>query len=405
MMFKNPSSINELKCAGAPTLKKIRIVNSKINSINTNAIHNVTDIKMIEFENVTIANIQSRAIEAIMGDTAMFSIQNSNVATLDYNSINVQTMTATISQNTFGDLTGRTINITADNLYVTGNTFKEVSANGLVLKAGYIEFVNNEIDTVLRNAFYSIKCTNKGALRIFNFSKNIIRTIAPLSLLVDYTSCKSIGTTVIFSNNQIDCTCRNVAFLKTGPINTEYSNLILDVKSNNTCISTPCILPVEIIKKLIDSNMCQLKLDAQLMCLLYNDRPSHNEVTTDDYIIEPTSTIYFVRHANSQNGDTSAAMTDIDQNKLTHNQLNRMNKTTVKGGFDSLNDLVETLRGTNHQRPTSETKTSVSEYTSQCAGNQCMNSYNRQKALDFYKYMYAQIRSPKTTDNNKQTKA
>lgn len=399
MMFKNPSTNNELKCAGSPTLKKIRVVNSKINLVNTNAIRNVTEIKVIEFDNVTIANIENHAIDAIMGDNAIFSIQNSNIATLDYNSINIQTTTATISQNSFGDLTGRTINITADNLYITGNMFKEISANGFFLKAGNIEFVNNDIDTVLRNAFNSIKCANKGISRIFNFSKNKIRSIAPHSLLIEYTYCKSIGTTVIFSNNQFDCKCRNVAFLKTGPINTEYSNLILDVKSNNTCVSAPCILPVEIIKKLIDSNMCQLKLDARLMCLLYNDRQQHDELTTEEYIIEPTSTIYVVRHANSQNGDTSAAMTDIDQSKLTNNQLNRMNKTTVKGLFDSLNDFVETLRNTDHQRTTSETKTSVSEYASQCVGSECMNDYDRQKALDFYKYVYAQIRSPKTTEN------
>lgn len=376
-------------------------MNSKINSVDTNAIHNVTEIKIIEFENVTIANIQSHAIDAVMGDSAVFSIQNSNVATLDYNSINVQTTIATISQNTFGDLTGRTINITADNLYVTGNTFKEISANGFIFKAGYTEFVNNEIDTVLRNAFNSVKCTSKGTSRIFNFSRNKIRTMAPHSLLIDYTGCKSIGTTVTFNNNQIDCKCRNVAFLITGLINIEYSNLILDVKSNNTCISAPCILPVEIIKKLIDNNMCQLKLDAQLMCLLYYDRESHNEVTTDEYIIEPTSTIYVVRRANSQNGDTSAAMTDIDQNKLTNNQLNVMNKTTVKGVFDSLNDFVETLRSTNHHRTTSEAKTSVSDNSSRCVGGQCTNSYDRQKALDFYKFVYAQLRPPKTTENKK----
>lgn len=390
MMFKNPSSINELKCAGSPTLKKIRIVNSKINSVNTNAIRNVTEIKMIEFENVTIANIQSNAIEAIMGDNAVFSVQNSNITSLGYNSMNIQTTTATISQNTFGDLNGRTINITADNLHITRNTFKEISANGFILKAGKFEFLNNEIDTVLRNAFNSVKCANKGTSRIFNFSKNLIRTIAPHSLLIEYTSCKSIGTNVIFSNNEIDCKCRNVAFLKTGPINTEYSNLILDVKSNNTCISAPCILPVEIIKKLIDSNMCQLKLDAQLMCLLYNDRQSPNEVTTDEYIIEPTSTIYVVRHD---------MVTDIDQNKLTNNQLNGMNKTTVKGVFDSLNDIVETLRSTDHHGTTSERKTSVSEYTSRCGESECMNEYDRQKALDFYKFVYAQLRALKTTDN------
>lgn len=399
MMFKNPSSINELKCAGSPTLKKIRVVNSKINLVNTNAIYNVTKIKIIEFENITIANIQNHAIEAIMGDNAVFSIQNSNIATLDYNSMNVQTTTALISQNTFGDLTGRTINITADNLYVTGNLFKQISAHGFILKAGNFEFVNNEIDTVLQNAFNSIKCQSKDTSTIFNFSENKIRIIAPHSLLIEYASCKSIGTTVIFSNNQIDCRCRNTAFLKIGPINTEYSNLIFDAKSNNTCISAPCVLPVEIIKKLIDRNMCQLKLDAQLMCLLYNDRQQHDEVTNDEYIIEPTSTIYVVRYANSQNGDTSAAMTDIDQSKLTNNDLNRMNKTTVKGVFDSLDDFVETLRSTNHQRTTSETKIAVTENTNRCVGSQCTN--HRQKALDFYKHVYAQLRSPKTTENKK----
>lgn len=398
MMFKNPSSINELKCTGSPTLNKIRVVNSKINSIDSYAIHNVTGIKNIEFENVTIANIQNQAIAAIMGDNSIFSIQNSNVVSLDYSSISVQTTTATLSLNTFGDLTGRTVNITADNIYVTGNTFKEISANGLVIKAGKIEINNNKFDAILRHAFSSVKCARKGTTKRFNFLNNKIKSIAPFSLLIDFNSCKSIGTTVTFSNNQIDCKCRNAAFLKTGPINTEYSNLIFEASSNNTCISAPCLLPVEIIKKLIDENMCQLKLDAQVMCLLYNDRKTNNEVTTDEYVVEPTSTFYVVGHANSQNGDASAALTAIDQNMLKDNQLNRMNKTTIKVVFDSSNDFVETLRSTNHQRPTTDTKTTANE----CVGSQCRNSvYERQKALDFYKFVYAQLRPPKPTEIKK----
>ncbi|XP_049877981.1 uncharacterized protein LOC126375161 [Pectinophora gossypiella] len=403
-LFKSPTTMSELKCAGSTTLRKIRVTNSKINSINTNAIYNVTGMKSIEFENVTIINIQNQAIEAIMGnDNSMFTIINSNIDNLDFKGITVHSASVTISQSTFGDIIGSALNITADYLYITGNTFKEICANGWILKSGNADITNNDISALKRGAFTNVKCAWKRMNRKwFTFSRNRIESIESHSLVMDYTSCKTAGTVVTFTDNKFDCKCRNIAFLNTAAVNSEFSNLIFDVKYNNTCFNAPCMLPVDVIKMLIESDMCQLKLDSQVMCLLYNDKHSNNEVTVNEDFTEPTSTFYVIGHAN-RNGDASAAMTAIDKDILRTNNLNMTNRTAVKVVFDSSRDFVETLRSTGtHSRPTEEAKAPNNVYVNRCVGNHCRNNaYDKQKALDFYKYVYAQLRQPKQNDVKK----
>lgn len=404
-LFKSPSSLTELKCSGSTSLRKIRVINSKINSINTKAIFNVSGIKTIEFENVTIANIQNQAINAIMGyDNTVFTILNSNIDNLDFNGITVQSKTTTISQNTFGDVIGSAVNLTSDYLYITGNSFKKIIANGLILKSVNTDITNNDIKVLKRGALTNVKCLRKKSNRKqFNFSKNRIENVEPHSLIFDYASCKTAGAVVTIQGNKIDCRCRNINHLTT---NTEMNDLILNLAHNNTCLSAPCTLPVEIIKLLIESEMCQLNLDPQVMCLLYNDKHA-NEVTTDDEVTEVAPTFYLIRQANSPNGDASAAMTAIDKDVLLNDgHLNMTNRTTVKVVFDSSKDFVETLRSTSstHRRPVEEAKIPINEYVNKCVGSHCRNNaYDRQKALDFYKYVYAQLRSPRLDESKKNT--
>ncbi|XP_026742967.1 uncharacterized protein LOC113504740 [Trichoplusia ni] len=405
-MFKSPTTLTELKCLGAPKLKSIRISNSKINTISTKAIHNVTGIKNIEFDNVTITDVRNQAVEAIMSSDSMFTITNTLIENFESKGITVQGTSVTISENTFEDIKGGALNVTADNLHVTGNKFKEINANGFVFKSVNTDITQNEFSKLKANAFNGIKCQRKrNNKKHFTFTQNRIISLEPHGITFDYASCKSAGTAVTFSGNKIDCKCRNIAFLKTSTTNTELHNIILDNSNNNTCLSAPCTLPVDIVKILIDSDMCQLTLDPQVMCLLYSDK--HNqEVTTDEDVTEPAPTFYLIRQANSPRGDASAAMTALDKDDLlkdTH--LNMTNRTAIKVVFDSSKDFVETLRSTStsHKRPAEEPKSPPEEYVNRCVGAQCRNNvaYDRQKALDFYKYVYAQLRPPRPTDNKK----
>lgn len=405
-LFKSPTTLTELKCLGSASLRKIRVVNSKINSIKTNAIYNVTGVKSIEFENVTIVNVENGAIEAIMGyENTVFTIRNSNIDNLDFNAITVQTAVITVSQNMFDDVIGNAINITAEYLRVSGNHFKEIYANGLLLKSVNTDITDNYINSLKRDALRNIKCATKStSTKQFNFSGNKIENVEPYSLIFDFDSCKSAETVVSITNNKIDCRCRNIAFLSPPTSNSEFSALVLDVANNNTCLSAPCTLPVEILKLVLESDMCQLNLDPQVMCFLYNDKHSNNEVTTDDDITEPEPTFYLIRQANSPNGDASAAMTAIDKDILNGNQLNMTNRTIVKVVFDSSKDFVETLRSTStsHKKTDDSKIPQNTEYVNRCVGSHCRNNaYDKQKALDFYKYVYAQLRPPRPSEKKK----
>lgn len=90
-MFKSPVTSTELKCLGTTSLSKIRITNSKIKLINTKAIYNVTGIKAIEFDNVTINDAEIQAIEANMGfSLTAFTITNSKIDNLRSKAIAVR---------------------------------------------------------------------------------------------------------------------------------------------------------------------------------------------------------------------------------------------------------------------------------------------------------------------------
>lgn len=390
-------------------MKKIRVINSKINAISTRAIYNVTGIKSIEFENVTIANIESQAIEAIMGnDNTLFSMVNCKIENLEFKGIVVKSKTAVIDNNVFDDLIANVVNITSDFLQMTKNTIKDIYSNALLLRSVNSDITNNNINLLKVNALVGVKCLRKRASNIyFIFSKNKIQTVEPHSLVFDYASCKSAGTAISVNQNKIDCKCRNISYLTSSTTNSELNNLILDVVNNNTCISAPCSLPVEVVKLLLDSDMCQLNLDPQVMCLLYSDRKNNNnEVTTDEDVTEPAPTFYLIRQANAPNGDASAAMTAIDKDDLLRDgNLNMTNRTAIKVVFDSSLDFVETLRSTGTRRkPVEEPKPpQTEEYINRCVGNQCRNNvvYDRQKALDFYKYVYAQLRPPRPNDKKK----
>lgn len=398
-IFKSPSSMNELKCSGTSTLKKIKIVNSKINSINTRAIFNVSGIKSVEFDNVTIMDVQNQAIEAIMGnDNTIFSILNSRIENLKYKGITVQSTTVIVTKNIFDNIITNTINITADNVHITRNKFKQV--NGLVLKFVTADISRNNITVLKGNALTSVKCIRKKTNKMqLIFSKNNIENLEPYSLIFDFNSCKP--GSVAFTNNKINCKCRDIAFINSETTNAGLRGLILDVTYNNTCLSAPCILPVDVLKLLLESDMCQVNLDTEIMCLLYNDKHAPaNEVTTDEQVTEPEPTFYLIKQANPPNGDVSAAMTAINKDDLLRDSnLNMTNRTAIKIVFDSSRDFVETLRSisTSQTRQTEKPNTaSKEEYVNQCVGAQCRNNvaYDRQKALEFYKYVYAQLRSP-----------
>lgn len=408
-LFKSPNSNTELKCMGASNYKKIHVLNSKINSIKTKAFYNISGIKSVEFDNVTITNIQTQGIEVITtNDNTLFTLGNSKIESLELKSFTIVTSTIKVVNNIFGDTKSNFLNVTADNLFIIGNNFKEINNNGIFTNAVNTEITDNTVESLKADALTNIKCSRKRInKRHMHFLRNQIKKLEPYSLYFDYTSCKTAGSQIIYSDNIIDCKCRNIAFLNSQS-NPELNNMVLNLANNNTCLVPNCILPVEVVKLLLESHMCHLNLDPQVMCLLYNDKHSaniSNEVTTDE-ATEPAPTFYLIRQANPLNGGAGAAMTAIDKDDLLKgSHLNMTNRTTIKVVFDSSRDFVETLRSTNRtrNRPLENKSPSKEEYVSHCVGTQCRNNaaYNRQRALDFYKYVYAQLRTPRVNDNKK----
>lgn len=407
--IKTPKGNTERKCTGNSVLKALHVKNSKITTIAEKAIENVTGMRMIEFHNVSITQIESHAINAQMGyENTIFIINNCKIDNMDTKAFTIQSKTTTISSNTFNNLNFNTINITSDVLQIQDNAMKTVKAHAFTTKSSMTDITGNDINLLQTNALANMRCAKKRCnKRHFNVISNTIKNIEPHSLLFDYTTCKSSTSPISFSSNKIDCHCQNIAFLYNTPSNgsNDLKNMILNVKNNNTCISAPCILPVEIVKTLMDNDMCGVDPNLQVKCLLYNDRSTSPIVEgKDEEATEQAPTFYLIRQANTEGA--SAAMTAIDKNNIfLDSHLNMTNRTTIQVEFDSSKDFVENLRNTNasHKTP-SQLNLTIHENThNRCSGSQCKNAvaYDRQKALDFYKYVYAQLRPPRDSKNNK----
>ncbi|XP_041969447.1 uncharacterized protein LOC121726247 [Aricia agestis] len=390
-IFKSAASSTEQKCMGASHFRKLRVVNSKINVINTKAISNVTQVESVEFENVTICDIDSQGIEvAARSNRTVFTITNSKILNLDFMAVGIQSATVKLINNEFEDLRSNAVNITAENLLIRGNKFKEINANCIITSAIKTDVSDNDINLLKTNALAGVKCAKRPGNKEMKFTRNRIAKVEPLSLHFDSNSCKT--STVVYRENRIDCRCRSISFLNS---DNYLNDIILDTANNNTCALDACALPVDVVKLLIESDMCHLDLDPRVVCLLYNDKHPNdtNDVTTDSEVTE-VPTFYLIRQANTLHD--GGAMTAINKDDLLRDsQLNITNRTTVKVVFDPSRDFVETLRSTSGT--TKSKAPPKEEYINRCVGSQCKNTvqHDRQKALEFYKYVYAQLRTPR----------
>ncbi|GBP43202.1 Transmembrane protein 245 [Eumeta japonica] len=407
--FKSPATSTQRKCLGVPTLKSFTIRNSKVNLIKEGAIYNATGVQKIEFNNVTIDNIEKRAIDAIMvGRDTSFTIDNTKIDNLKSNSVVVVTKTATITGNTFGSVLSYSVNITADSVKLSNNMFNKIEQSGLSFRGTAIDIVNNSIDMLSSNALADIKCSRrKSSYQYLNFSNNTIRNVEPYSLWFDHASCKNSDGVVTVRNNKIRCKCQDISFLTmSNPIHQDLNNLFLDPNNNNTCLSAPCLLPIEVVKILTRNHMCQLDLNPQVTCMLYydNKRNVTETIVEDEETTEPAPTFYLIRQASVPSGDAGVALTAMDRDDLLRaSNLNVTNRTMIRVVFDSSRDFVDTLRSTSISRSRHDERPRPAEDAfpvARCTGSRCRNVANdRQKALDFYKYVYAQLRLPRPDVN------
>lgn len=377
-----------MRCSGG-VHKSLVIKNTKINTIENNAITNVFGVR-IEFDNVDIDVIESDAISIRMASESEFILNNSRVDLIEANGVTVAANRTIINDNIIVTLNQHSFNLTSDETEMERNLFMEIKEYAFVIESTSIDIKDNVISNLRRDALSAIKCRNNSSNGYINFTNNKIHRMEPYSLLFDYNSCKNVNAVIAFTNNKLNCNCQHAAYLLANEVGekTELKAMILDNKNNNTCLSAPCYLPLEIIKTLVDGDMCRLNLNDQIKCLLYND---NNTIINSPYSDEETSTtlsFYIIRQANEVSDNLST--TDLD-NIIKDGKINITNRTIVKVAFDPVRGFIESLRNTNVSSKTEPENNDTEMY--EPANNrgrvEDQHKYNfekdREKASNFYK--------------------
>lgn len=444
---------------------RIFFKNVTVEQIDHNAFYNLHGIKEFVFENITVRTIKERAFNNIvMGVDGVFLIKDSNIYILGSNAVNVNSGKFIFSQNEVNELHSNGLNITAEQVIIQRNNFSLIKPEAFGIVSNCVEITYNDFDLIKTSAFMNVKTDCRNKLSQYTFSYNKVRNVEIGSLYFDRSTFESSDKQMDMQHNMINCVCSRLAWLYFYPylgdafnIVTELNDKLLSPDNNNTCLDSPCYLPLSIIKIVIVNNMCHLAAETRMMCYLYYDKTIHNisaqELELNSHykkqtglsnlenydlnlgglelnVTEPAPAFYVIKPTSRHNltsreklripddfnelHDTQGKLENIALQDSSVNKSNSSSKQRdiIDGRIIGLVSYIRTLNISNvtidkilnkdnNSTPASQREPQVSsegvhfQSTSKCFDKESCSRYvqeNKQKALDFYKYIYSQLR-------------
>lgn len=446
---------------------RILFKNVTIEQIDHNAFYNLHGLKEFVLDNIVVRTIKERAFNNIvMGVGGVFIIKNSDIYILSSNAINVNSHKFIFSQNQVSELHSNGLNITAEQVIIPRNKFSLVKPEAFGIVSNCVQITYNDFDLIKTSAFMNIKTDCWTKLSQYNFSYNKVRNLEIGSLYFDRSTFESSDKQMYMQHNVINCVCSRLAWLYFYPylgdafnIVTELNDKLLSLDNNNTCLDSPCYLPLSIIKIVIVNNMCHLAAEARMMCYLYYDKTIHNisaqelELNShykkqtglsnlENYNLnlgglelnatEPAPAFYVIKPRiapkhNLTNREDLPTSDDLNDSRDTQGKLENItlqdssvNKSNVSSQQRDVIDarvmgLVSYMRTLNisnatidkiinrhnnstfasQREPQTSSLGDSFQSISKCFDKESCSKYvqeNKQKALDFYKYLYSQLR-------------
>lgn len=451
-------------------VERILFKNVTIGQIDHNAFYNLHGIKEFIFDNIVVRTIKERAFNNIvMGVDGVFVMNNSNIYILCSNAVNVNSPKFIFSQNEVNELHSNGLNITAEQVIIQRNNFSLIKPEAFGIVSNCVEITYNDFDLIKTSAFMNIKTDCRNGLSQYTFSYNKVRNVEIGSLYFDRSTFESSDKQMDIKHNMINCVCSRLAWLYFYPylgdafnIVTELNDKLLSLDNNNTCLDSPCYLPLSIIKIVIVNNMCHLAAEARMMCYLYYDKTirnisaqelelnSHYKKQTglsnlENYdlnlggfelnVTEPAPAFYVIkprtvsrhnltsreelptRDGLNESRNTQGKLENIalQDSSVDKRNVSSQQRDIIDGRIMGLVSYMRTLNISNatidkilnkdnNSTPASQREPHASsegvnfQSISKCFDKESCSRYvqeNKQRALDFYKYLYSQLRPVK----------
>lgn len=429
--FRNPSSDVEKKCFGNKTnLESVLIDNVTIGLMDYNSFENCDRISTFVINNTLIEAIKENAINGDFADHGKFILMNSVIKSIRPYAFNIKSEHILIQNNRIEILPSNVFNFTASKVVISNNNIDCVKTEALGITTNEIQIVENSFKFLKTGALININPMDVKTPFIYNFSLNEIYNLEVGSLYFNTTSLpKILGKYVHLGNNVIDCQCNRLAWLTDFPYMGDTYNSaarlnshILEPKYNNTCMFSPCNLPLNIVKVLLNNNLCHFFIAPVHMCDLYRN-PMINNISLsemqDAYSVQSYNRSYdnseMSDEVSANRSESPPAFYVIKPENFMKN-LSKSNKTNDSSAYsvdEYSMDLIEYLRSYNVPNVTvdkmltasrkslnqnDEASKNNSSANSKCYNKESCSKYiqeNKKKALDYYKSFYEQFLKPK----------
>lgn len=436
-LFRNPSTDIEKKCIGNKNnLASILINNVTIGLMDYNSFENCDGISTLVINNTLIETIKENAINGEFSESGKFILMNSILKSIRPYAFNIKSDYVLIHNNRINELPSNVFNFTATKVVISENEIDCVKTEALGINTNEVQIIKNRFKLLKTGALINISPMDASTPFIYNFTQNEIHNLEVGSLYFNSTSLpKILSENVYMGNNVINCQCNRLAWLTDFPYMGDVYNFaarlnshILDSKFNNTCMFSPCKLPLDIVKVLLNNNMCQFFIAPRPLCYLYQDPMINNMSTTEmrnAYSIQTDNNSYDSSEMSDEvsiNGTEPAPafyiikpeyFTKNYSSKPNNNKNNSSSENSTYSVDEYSVDLIEYLRSYNVPNVTVDKMLTASRknlnqndvgsknnssINSKCHDKESCSKYiqeNKKKALDYYKSFYEQFLKPK----------
>lgn len=266
----------------------ITFTNVHIGTIQKDAFHNMTDVKVFDWDSVHVETMEPLAVQVEMEKDKSFRIINSHFKKLDYKAFNARSSSIQIIGNSFQELPRNVIDATSFQFDFKNNTMEKVHSFAIILLSQDITIQYNNFTSMktsalqgigpglLENAFMSF-----GQLKFtYNFNNNTILHSDIGGLNPDWIAYKNVRSYVYASGNYLPCSCKELGWitLRSG-LGEEFSDMMtfnskyLDKTNHNLCLNAPCPLPVTVMAAMhIKFGQCGATLPLASWCKKFDAR-------------------------------------------------------------------------------------------------------------------------------------
>ncbi|KAF5294956.1 hypothetical protein FQA39_LY13319 [Lamprigera yunnana] len=237
-------------------LHSITFKNVTIDTIESEAFRNLTDVKEFYMENVRVNKIHFGAVQVQFVPGAAGYLNKSHIGVMEPLAVQVNGDGLSILNSHIEDMWGSSINGTMYDFEFINNTVNLLRSGAISILAKSVYINNNLFRNVESGCLKKItpgllhdSTRNFGTLYFgYDFNQNVIEHVQDGGVRPDIEAYKNVATHINYTSNTLLCSCEATSWLGAEvdlgfgyTVLKDFNTMILDPKNRNVCNFNPCL--------------------------------------------------------------------------------------------------------------------------------------------------------------------